>query len=65
MNIVPENHADTLGHRGGLSRDLLVAAVIGERLRETFEGERGELPEALLALLRSLDNTQQDHAPIT
>lgn len=65
MNIVAENHADTLGRRGALSRDSLVAAVIGERLRETFEGERGELPEALLALLRSLDNTQQDHAPIT
>lgn len=65
MNIVSENHADSLGRRGALSRDALVAAVIGEGLRETFEGERGELPETLLALLRSLDNTHRDHAPVT
>ena len=50
---------------GGHSRDALVAAVIGERLRETFARERNELPEALAALLRSLDTTRRDHATIT
>ncbi|WP_342162784.1 hypothetical protein [Methylobacterium sp. SD21] len=65
MNVVAENHADTLARRGGHSRDALVAAVIGERLRETFARERNELPEALAALLRSLDTARRDHATIT
>lgn len=65
MNVVAENHAETLGLRGDQSRDALLAAVIGEGLRETFERERDELPESLLALLRSLDNTRPDRAAIT
>lgn len=65
MNIVAENHADTLGRRGCQSRETMIAAVIGEGLRENFERDRAELPEALLAILRSLDNARVDHTTIT
>ncbi len=65
MNVVAENHADTLGRLGGQSQDALIAAVIGESLRKNFEREQDELPPSLQVLLRSLDGTRSDRNAIT
>lgn len=54
MNVVAENHADSLGRQGRQSRDALIAAVIGEGLRDNLQQERDELPDVLQALLRTL-----------
>lgn len=54
MNVVAENHADSLGRQGRQSRDALIAAVIGEGLRDNLQQERDELPDVIQALLRTL-----------
>lgn len=63
MNIVSENHADSLGSLAGPAWDGLFLAVIGEGLRDSFHDEQEALPEAMLALIRSLDCRPEDRHP--
>lgn len=73
MKIVAENHAERLRRPGCFSSDALIAAVIGEGLRENYEHETIELPDTLLALVLSLDGVKTkpmrdqatDHAAIS
>ncbi|GJE36707.1 hypothetical protein KHHGKMAE_0758 [Methylobacterium persicinum] len=62
MNVVAENHADSLGCFRDRSRDGLVAAVIGDVLRDNIDTEGNAMPERLLALLDRLDGAQPDSA---
>ncbi|MCJ2013986.1 hypothetical protein [Methylobacterium sp. J-076] len=65
MNIVAENHADSFGHLGAQSQDALIAAAIGERLRDDYGQPGDETPEAILVLLRTLDQAGLDRHAIT
>lgn len=62
MKIVAENHAERLRRPGCLSSDALIAAVIGEGLRENYGHEPIELPDSLKALVLSLDRVRRDQA---
>lgn len=65
MNVVAENHAEQFGLRSLRSRDALIAAVIGEGLRDSFEAGLDELPAALVDLLRTLDDVGAPLDPLT
>lgn len=55
MNVVAENHADSLRCLRDRSGEGLIAAVIGDALRDTLDHDNDALPESLLALLCRLD----------
>lgn len=63
MNVVAENHADSLDCLRERSRESLIAAVIGDALRDNLDREGGAMPEPLVVLLRLLDGVAPEPAP--